>query len=211
MPQSGVAKTLSFWRGNFGDDYARRCAPTADNLAARALLWEDIFALMGPERPRSVMEVGANVGANLLALRAELGRSTRMFGVEPNDLARRALVESGAVYETDAYAGIESAIGTVDLIFTCGVMIHIPPEDLAEFCAKIHRHAGRWIVAIEYFAAEPEEKPYRGHAGKLWKRDFGSFWLDNFPDLKSLGCGFAWKRTTGLDNLTYWVFEKVAA
>jgi hypothetical protein len=29
-----------------------------------------------------------------------------------------------------------------------------------------------------------------------------------FPDLTCIGHLFAWKRATGLDNLTFWVFEK---
>ena len=50
--------------------------------------------------------------------------------------------------------------------------------------------------------------PYRGHTDALWRRDYGSIWLDNFTDLHCQGAIFAWKRMTGLDNLTFWVFEK---
>ena len=55
---------------------------------------------------------------------------------------------------------------------------------------------------------KPETIPYRGHTEALFKRDFGSFWLDCFPDLRVLDYGFFWKRLTGLDNLTWWLFEK---
>jgi hypothetical protein len=32
--------------------------------------------------------------------------------------------------------------------------------------------------------------------------------MDACPDLHPIGALFAWKRTTGLDNLTFWIFEK---
>ena len=58
------------------------------------------------------------------------------------------------------------------------------------------------------FSDKPVETPYRDHSDVLFKRDFGGFWLDNFPHLRVVSYGFAWKRVTGLDNLTWWLFEK---
>jgi hypothetical protein len=57
-------------------------------------------------------------------------------------------------------------------------------------------------------ARKPEMFPYRGHDDRLFKRDFGGYWLDHFSDLWTVAYGFAWKRITGLDNLTWWLFEK---
>jgi pseudaminic acid biosynthesis-associated methylase len=178
-----MADTVAWWRSDFGNEYTERNAITPERVERQARLWSSILGPLLPELPRSVMEVGANVGINLAALRSHLS-GARFFAVEPNDLARGTLIDSGIVDELDAYSGLDDAIGTVDLIFTCGVLIHIPPDELLGFCRRIHDHAGRWIVAIEYFSKEPREVPYRGHAGKLFTRDFGSFYLDNFPDLK---------------------------
>ena len=36
----------------------------------------------------------------------------------------------------------------------------------------------------------------------------GGFWLDHLPGLRVIAYGFSWKRLTGLDNLTWWLFEK---
>jgi spore coat polysaccharide biosynthesis protein SpsF len=103
---------------------------------------------------------------------------------------------------------IDFSDAVADLAFTSGVLIHIHPDDLLPACREVHRCAGRYVACVEYFADKPEAIPYRGHTDKLFKRDFGSFWMDNFPDLTVLATGFAWKRTTGLDNLTWWLFEK---
>lgn len=195
------------WTGEFGDAYQRRNATTPDKITARTWLWHSIFERVSI--PETVLEVGAGDGVNLRAIDGYVmgQRPLRLHAVEPNMAARTRLLRNFDAVDGTAQA-LPFADASIDLVFTSGVLIHIPPRDLAQACAEIHRVSRRYIVAIEYFAAEPTEVPYRGHAGALWKRDFGAFYLDHFPDLKALGCGFAWKRTTGLDDLTWWAFEK---
>ena len=112
----------------------------------------------------------------------------------------------------DVKAGIASAIdwpdGAADLVFTSGVLIHIHPDQLHASMREIHRASARWIVSVEYFSDGPTEVAYRGHSGVLFKRDFGSEWLELFPELRPVAYGFEWKRVTGLDNLTWWLFQK---
>ena len=97
---------------------------------------------------------------------------------------------------------------SMDMAFTCGVLIHVHPDDLFSFCSEIYRVSGRYIGCLEYFSPEPVERRYRGHQGLLFKRDFGSFYLDHWPDLRLLDYGFFWKRVSGFDNVTWWLFEK---
>jgi pseudaminic acid biosynthesis-associated methylase len=160
--------------------------------------------------PQSILEVGANLGVNLRALRTVT--SARLHAVEPNDKARNILLRDQVVAAADLKSSVASAIDlpdrAVDLTFTSGVLIHIHPDQLLESLTEIHRCSARWIACIEYFSDKPEMIPYRGHDDRLFKRDFGSYWLDNFTDLRPVACGFAWKRLTGLDNLTWWLFEK---
>jgi hypothetical protein len=148
--------------------------------------------------------VGANVGINIHALSKLLPLGTAFFASEPNEQAFQSLVK----YENGLlpFRDIKDASYMADLIFTSGVMIHVPPDELLDFCREIYKKANKWIVAIEYFSREPEMIPYRGHDNKLWKRDFGSFWLDNFP-LKPVACGFAWSRISGLDDLNWFLLE----
>jgi SAM-dependent methyltransferase len=189
---------VAWWQGSHGDEYTLR--NTDADIARRNLMWRGILRWDGPVQPWSILEIGAGSGNNLRAL-GQMGYMN-LAGVEPNKTARDMLKQSGI----PAHNGTAANPGRkADLVFTSGVLIHVPPEELLEACQGIYDAAERYIVCIEYFSDEPEEKPYRGR--KLWKRDFGSFWLDNF-DLKPLGCGFEWKRTTGLDNLTWFAFEK---
>jgi spore coat polysaccharide biosynthesis protein SpsF len=201
---------IEFWRGAFGDAYTDRNTASSEQLRARVALWAEILRHMLPAPPRSILEVGANLGVNLRALKAL--SPARMIAVEPNDKARSILVRDGVVAEPNAISGVAQSIalpdGCADLAFTSGVLIHIHPDDLAAAIAEIHRCAARWIVCIEYFSDKAEEIPYRGHGERLFKRDFGGFWLDRFPELRVAAYGFAWKPVTGLDNLTWWLFEK---
>lgn len=198
------------WRGGLGDAYTDRNTLAPDLLAARREMWGRILqhAPLPPE-PK-LLEIGANVGANLRALKELVDAD--FFALEPNAKARSCLTEDGVLPTANIFDALAQDIplpdASVDLAFTSGVLIHINPDDLLACCAEIYRVSRRYVVSVEYFSKEPEEKTYQGKEGLLFKRDFGSFWLDNFPDLSCRGYGFEWKPATGLDDLTWWVLEK---
>ena len=210
MAETPSNPQIKFWRAEFGDGYTDRNAATPEQLASRTMLWSEILRPLVGKMPASILEVGCNLGINLRTLR-RLTQS-RFYAVEPNDYARSILLRDGVVEQECLRAGMAQSIdlpdGVADLAFTSGVLIHIHPDDLLASCREIHRCAKRYIACIEYFSDKPEMIPYRGHDDRLFKRDFGGFYMDNFPDLTVLATGFAWKRTTGLDNLTWWLFEK---
>lgn len=195
--------TAELWAGDFGNDYTKRNTATPD---ARLQMWKMLF----PANCESVLEVGANIGLNLEAI-ARLS-SCELYAAEPNDAARAELIEGDITPERNITADYADKLsfpdGVADLAITSGLLIHIPPDKLLASMKEIHRCAKKWIISAEYFAPQEEMIPYRGHNDALWRRDYGSLWLDNFPDLHCQAAVFAWKRMTGLDNLTYWVFEK---
>jgi len=201
---------IEFWRGDFGDAYADRNVASAEQLQSRRALWAEILSHTIGAPPRSILEVGANLGINLRALRALT--SARFLAVEPNDKARAILVDDGVIDAASVRGGMATAIdfpdGAAELAFTSGVLIHIHPDQHEASIREIHRCSSRWLVAIEYFSDKLENIPYRGHQDRLFKRDFGGLWLDVFPNLRVAAYGFAWKRITRLDNLTWWLFEK---
>ena len=167
-------------------------------------MWRRILANV--EHPLSALEVGANVGANLKALRRIIGR--HLYAVEPNQYAREILEKDGFHATGGEASKIAYPDKFVDLAFTCGVLIHIPPDGLLPAMKEIYRCTDRYIACIEYFSVKPETIKYRGQDGLLFKRDFGAMWLDHFPDLILKDYGFFWKRATGLDDLTWQLFEK---
>ena len=204
-------RQVEFWRGDFGNAYTNRNNLQPDLARARVAMWSRILRHTVSAPPASILEVGANIGINLRALRTLTG--ARLMALEPNDKARGILLEDEVVAPGDVKPGLASAIdwpdGAADLVFTSGVLIHIHPDQLHESMREIHRCAARWIVCVEYFADRPMEVDYRGHSEVLFKRDFGSEWLDLFPSLRPVAYGFEWRRVTGLDNLTWWLFESL--
>lgn len=201
---------IALWRGQFGADYIARNSDEKAQIPSLRERWSEILRHTVSAPPCTILEIGPNIGLNLRALR--FVTHARFYGVEPNDLARQTLLRDRILDAADLRAGAASLIdfpdGIADLAFTSGVLMHIHPDDLLLSCREIHRCAKHWIACIEYFADQPEGIPYRGHQDMLFKRDFGSFWLDNFPDLSVAGYGFFWKRVTGLDNCNWWLFWK---
>lgn len=199
------------WKGDFGTRYAERNKITLPAMKATVDLWEQILDCIYVPPNAYIFEAGANIGLNMVALDTILD-DCMLFASEPNEEAMRLLDGTGTCsVNDDALPNLKSSgDGVYDLAFTSGVLIHIPTIDLIRACSEIHRVSNRWIVAIEYFSPQEVEVPYHGENGMLWTRDYGSIYLDNFPDLTCRSYGFVWGRETGLDSLNWWLLEKKA-
>lgn len=200
--------TLDVWRGDFGDDYIVRNSSTPQKVEERQQMWNRILSCL-PEL-NSIMEVGSNIGLNLRALKSQT--TATLTAVEPSAEARKILVADGVLSAEQILDGSATALPVaneaVDLAFTCGVLIHIPPSDLVDAMIEIHRVANRFILCCEYFSPEPEELPYHGEEGLLFRNDYGSRWMEQFPNLRLVDYGFFWKPATGIGNMTWWMFKK---
>jgi len=190
--------TIDKWRGDLGNSYNIR----NQSIDGRYLMWKKILGSL-PDPPNSILEVGANIGLNLNVLDSLL--DSRLIGLEPNTKARSQIAFESIDGTADLIPLEDNA---VEMVFTCGVLIHIPPDDLNKACDEIYRVSSRYIICIEYFSDKLEEIIYRGQSGLLWKRDFGKYWMDHY-DLSLIDYGFFWREVTGLDNLTYFIFKKL--
>ncbi len=201
---------IDAWKGEFGDDYAARNRATEETVDNAARAFAEILSHVQDRLPASILEVGANIGINLRALSGLT--DAVLYAVEPNAHARGQLVADKVMPPERLFDAVATKLplddGAVDLVFTSGVLIHVPPADLEAAYGEIHRVAARYILCIEYFSPTPIEMPYRGHEGLLFKRDFGGMWLDLFPALDPVANGFFWRRTTGLDDINWWLFRK---
>lgn len=200
-----VAMT-DLWTGDFGNQYTAR---NRDEPNFRATIWRALL----PRHCESVLEVGANVGHNLEAIASF--SPAEIYACEPNDLARQELMErlNDCGCENHITADTADRLsfpdGGVDLVFTCGVLIHIDGGRLLPSMREIHRVARRWIICAEYHAAEERMIPYRGQDNALWLRPYGKLWRKNFPDLRQVWTPLLFEKdVTGLDDVTVWMFEK---
>src|SRR3546814_8043239 len=125
--------------------------------------WGKMLAHAVTPAPQSVLEVGCNIGRNLLALRHFV---PELHGIEPNPRAcaiARGLPElTGArIAEGDGFA-LPYGDASVDLVFTSGVLIHVAPDDLGRMVDEVVRVARRYVLCIEYFSHEPQAVKYHG-------------------------------------------------
>ncbi len=203
-------KQIEAWRGEFGDAYVDRNTADSERVGNSIRAFKEIFSHIESQTPRSILEVGANIGANLRALK-EISEAT-LYAVEPNAKAREILTRDAVVPVNHAVDAVATDLpledGAVDMVFTAGVLIHIPEDRIEDAYREMHRVSVRYLLSIEYFSPTPVQIPYRGETELLFKRDFGGLWLDLFPELKPVANGFFWKRTSGLDNVNWWLFQK---
>lgn len=207
MNQPYKTEQETFWAGEFGDDYVdRNQGPEA--VAARVALFSKLLPCSQPIR--SVIELGANIGINLHALKT-LFPNLSATAVEINARAAEEMrVHEWIDVQETSILDYEPAGGAHDLAFTSGVMIHINPEELEKVYRALYASSCRYIAVIEYYSPVPVEVSYRGHGERLFKRDFAGEMMDMFPDLKLLDYGFAYHRDPvfPMDDLNWFLLEK---
>jgi pseudaminic acid biosynthesis-associated methylase len=201
-PEGGTCRLESLWAGTFGDEYVERNRTAGQS---RATFWSDI---LGRLEPKSVLEVGCNVGANVAWIaRNETVRP--LVGIDINERGLRELrryVPNATVCRASGRE-LPFADDRFDLVFTIGVLIHQSDEALPSVMREIVRCSRRLVLCGEYFSLERTEVPYRGQIGALIKRDFGALYASLFPRLRLLERSFL-GREDGWDDVTCWIFEK---
>jgi pseudaminic acid biosynthesis-associated methylase len=195
-----------FWAGEFGNEYAQR-NKDQEIVAANIALFSKIIAKT--PNVNSVIEFGSNIGLNLKAIK-QLLPLVNLSAIEINQFAVEQLQTMGniKVYHQSILDFIPDA--TSDLAFIKGVLIHLNPEVLQSVYEKLYKSSNRFVCVIEYYNPTPVELPYRGHEGKLFKRDFAGELMDKYPDLKLVDYGFCYYRDPVFlqDDLTWFLMEK---
>lgn len=191
-------RTEDFWAGQFGNEYLQR---NQIDPASRKLFWQSVVEYC---QPASMLEVGCNRGHNLVAIQ-QLQPGIDVHGVDINAQAIEQARQQGIEAQLSTAVGIAGLYeaGSMDLVFTAGVLIHIAPADLEATMRAIIATSGRYVMAIEYESAEEEEVEYRGHAGKLWRRPYGQLY-------QQLGLRLMVyiDEADGFDRCACWLLEK---
>ena len=195
-----------FWAGEFGDEYIGR-NPENFEFGSRAALFTKILART--EQVNAMVELGANIGNNLKVLQ-QIRPQADLAGVEINAKAVEALQLWGGAEVYHQSILDFSPLRQWDLSFVSGVLIHINPELLPKVYEQLYGASSRYVALIEYYNPSPVEMSYRGHGGRLFKRDFAGEMLERFQDLRLLDYGFVYHGDPNfpLDDLTWFVMEK---
>jgi len=195
--------TIEYWAGQDGDAYHQRQTVTDQanvNYFATALRNYD---------PASAIELGCGDGRNMKAL-LQLHPLMRFVGVDVNQSALKQAAEYGTtICKSVADPNLPAMVNQADLVYTKGVLIHIPPEQLEQVYDNIYHLSNHLILIGEYFSPRREEILYRGQTGKLWKADFAGELMDRYPDLKLIDYGFHYHRDFyPQDDISWFLMSK---
>lgn len=158
----------------------------------------------------SCLELGANIGMNLKALK-QLYPERHIKGVEINPVAAKYLVDligkenvfEGSIFDYQNEKHF-------DLVLIKTVLIHINPDVLNVVYEKIYQASRRYILLCEYYNPIPVTVTYRGNSDRLFKRDFAGEMLDRYSDLSIVDYGFVYHRDTKFpqDDINWFLLEK---
>lgn len=198
----------SFWRDQYADQYIRN--NSAFDLPRGVEAWQTMT--QKATDIHSVLECGCNIGRNLAALETLLPKASKSV-IEISKPAFDFVTSRYVLSRSFNGAILESAFGEqFDLVFTMGVLIHIHPDDLLANLRTIYNYSRRYVLFGEYFNRTPVMLEYQGQRDKLFKRDFGRYFIEHF-DVRTIDYGFLWGYfydSAGFDDVTWWLFEKDA-
>lgn len=192
---------LDIWTSDFGAAYTDR---NDRELPGRRDCWA---AMLDGIDTESILEVGCNVGWNLRYL-TDLGRAG-LAGVEPQSYAvnrARTRLPEADVRQGSAFE-LPFGDASFDLVFTSGVLIHIHSGDIGRALDEMYRVSRRYLLYIEYDAAEETSIHYHGEDSALWKRDHRALWQTAYPNLRVVASGH-WGPEQGYDDCGWCLFEK---
>jgi hypothetical protein len=158
------------WAGKFGTDYTGR---NQLNFHRRVPFWRMIHEETGDN---VYLEVGCNAGWNLKAL-AEVHKHNPEFFIGACEVNQDAIWQCNSgetVFDVRPIPAIDLKDSfhenAAEMVFSVGVLIHIPPEDLDAVVKGMVACAKRHVLVVEYYSEEVREIEYQGEMGLLWKR-----------------------------------------
>jgi len=200
------------WKGKLGDEYLIR---NYKGNICRASFWGSIKEKYSLKK---ILEVGCGDGHNLQFLQKRLILGKTLADVSWKEIDSYGIdVNKEAIYNAYNLDCMNVCYGSAmdipfkdsyfDLVFTAGLLIHIPPDGILKAMQEIVRCSRRYVLCIEYWAEKEKERLFRGKLGITWERPYDRLYLDSF-NLRLLEQGFLTK-DNGFNDLSYFMFEKI--
>ncbi|MBC7729164.1 MAG: pseudaminic acid biosynthesis-associated methylase, partial [Microbacteriaceae bacterium] len=154
-----------FWAGDFGLEYQQRCQGERLISANVALFTRILGASV---KLKSVLELGCNIGNNLVALN-RIDCELQLSAYEINETAAaKARALNIADISCDTVLNKLPTERKHDLTFTKGVLIHIHPEQLDAVYDNLVALSNRYVMVCEYYNPTPVTVNYRGNQERLF-------------------------------------------
>lgn len=198
----------TFWKNEITQSYVTDNSRFDEILGQTA--WKRMLTKVDTKGVTSYLDCGSNIGRNTAVLKKILPLSNANI-IEIAELPFRICTTTFEI--EDSFLGsIKDARfkKLFELVFSMAVLIHVHPDELLETMRNMFNLSSRYIILGEYFSRTPIMINYRGEEDKLFKMDFGRYFVENF-DCSVIDYGFLWGNEfddAGFDDITYWVFEK---
>ena len=198
----------TFWKNEITQSYVTDNSRFDEILGQTA--WKRMLTKVDTEGITSYLDCGSNIGRNIAVLK-------KILPLSNSNIIEIAELPFGIC--TTTFEIKDSFLGSIkdarfqkqfELVFSMGVLIHVHPDELLETMRNMFNLSSRYIILGEYFSRTPIMMNYRGEEDKLFKMDFGRYFVENF-DCSVIDYGFLWGNEfddAGFDDITYWVFEK---
>lgn len=195
-----------FWAGEFGDAYTERNSD-AKLIASNIALFSKV--LSHTNGINSILELGANRGLNLLALK-QLLPDASFYGVEINHKAANELKKHGFIKVSNTSILEYKPAATTSLVLIKGVLIHLNPNVLGQVYDLMVKASSRYVCIAEYYNSTPVTVDYRGYSERLFKRDFAGELMARHPTLRLIEYGFAYSGDPVFPqgDITWFLMEK---
>jgi len=181
-------KQINQWKKNFGDQYTERNAGDLDLSyiqkyeISRSSMNNNFLGFI--DRDIKILEVGVNRGLQIEKLKPMgfknfygIEINKRAINICKNRIGNINLVEASALE-------IPFKDNSFDLVFTSGVLIHIPPDYIDLVMKEIYRVSKRFIWGFEYYSEKYAAIIYRENEELLWKTNFVNIYKTIFTNLK---------------------------
>jgi len=123
---------------------------------------------------KKICEAGCNVGNNLSSFTSDF----EVYGIDVNEQAlNKAKSEfPNFIFKKDELKKTSFPDSIFDLVFTRGVLIHIPKSELPDVLKELLRISKKWIFNLEYFGKDGEEINWKRGKNMLWYRNMAELW-----------------------------------
>ena len=168
LPTFIRARTSEHWQSHWREKSGRGHESYLPRTELKKWLAKQIVELA----PRSVLELGCNVGGNLREI-ADLDPSIKLYGIELNEEAiavgKREVLPPGAEVIQGSMADATTLFGgQADVVFSSAAAMHCDDEIFAKAKAAALSIAQKATVHLEYHAWTPADL----HNGRQWRSSF---------------------------------------
>lgn len=195
-----------FWAQNYAEEYIRKNSQFDSVLGVVG--WKEMLG--SAKGVTSFLECGCNIGRNVDFLSEVLPNSTKSIVEISKPAFDFVTSKHHLIHAFNGPIEASSFPEKFNLVFTIGVLIHINPDNLLKVMKKMFDYSDKYILIGEYFNRTPTMIEYQGQQNKLFKRDFGKLFIENF-NVELVDYGFLWGHIydhAGFDDITWWLFKK---